>query len=60
MCHSYLFISEGVQKLMIWTEEQISQDGVSVAHHHVLVQQSRLGNGVHQDLEKKERRTEQS
>lgn len=40
----YLFISQGVQELMIRAEEEISQDGVPVAHHHILIQQSRLGN----------------
>lgn len=37
---------------MIRAEEQISQDGVPAAHHHILILQGRLGNGVHQDLEK--------
>lgn len=36
---------------MIRAEEQISQDGAPVAHHHILIQQGRLDDGVHQDLE---------
>lgn len=39
---------------MIWAEEQIPQDGAPVAHLHILIQQGRLGDGVHQDLERTE------
>lgn len=37
---------------MIWAEEQIPQDGAPGAHHHIFIQQGRLGNGVYEDLEK--------
>lgn len=50
-CASYLLISEGIQELMVRAEEQISQDGVSVTHNHILIQQCSLGNGVHLNLE---------
>lgn len=36
---------------MIWTEEQIPQEGVPITHYDILIQQGRLGNGVHQELE---------
>lgn len=36
---------------MIWAEEQISQYGAPIAHRHILIQQRRLGDGVHEDLE---------
>lgn len=36
---------------MIRAEEEISQDGVPVAHDHILIQQSRLGNGIDLNLE---------
>lgn len=50
MCFSYLFVGEGVQVLVVRTEEEVSQDGAAVTHHHVLIQQGRLGNRVDQDL----------
>lgn len=46
----YLLIGESVQVLVIWAEEQIFQDGAAVTHDDVFVQQSRLGNGVDEDL----------
>lgn len=52
-CFSHLFIGQSIQELMVGTEEQIPQDGVPVTHHHILIQQGRLGNGVHQELEEK-------
>lgn len=36
---------------MIWAEEQISQYGATIVHNHILIEQGRLGNGVHKDLE---------
>lgn len=35
---------------MVRAEEKIPQDGTAVTHHHVLVQQGRLDDGVDQDL----------
>lgn len=48
---SYLFIRQGVQVLVVRAEEQIPQDGTPIAHDHVLVLQSRLHDGVDQDLQ---------
>lgn len=36
---------------MIGAEEQVSKEGAPAAHHHVLIEQCRLGNGVDKDLE---------
>lgn len=40
---------------MTGAEEKISQDGAPVAHHHILIQQGRLDDGVHQDLDRGKR-----
>lgn len=36
---------------MIWAEEKVSVDGITIAHHHVLVEQGRLSHRVHKNLE---------
>lgn len=41
---------------MIWAEQQISQYGAPIAHHHILIEQGRLGNGVYKDLEENRRK----
>lgn len=42
---------------MVRAEEKIPQDGTPVAHHHVLVQQGGLDDGVDQDLGSRGHRT---
>ncbi len=53
---SYLFICESVDVLMVRAEQHVPQNWLPFAHHHVLIQQCRLGNGVHQDLKEAEDR----
>lgn len=53
---SYLFIRERVDVLMVRAEQHVPQNWVRFAHHHILIQQCRLGNGVHQDLKETEDR----
>lgn len=47
---SYLFLCERIDELMVRAEQHVPQNWVPFAHLHILIQQCRLGNGVHQDL----------
>lgn len=47
---SYLCISQSVQILMVWAEEQVTEDGVAVTNYDVFIQHGRLDHRVHQEL----------